>query len=206
MNIRPASEKDIPFIINAILEIEKKQDSNTYSNLFGTNLENTYRFLENIFLDQENVGTEISLNTFIICEIDSKPVGCCALIFTNNEYYLNKAETFPIHLEKEILKTFVHNAQALPNHKYASEGKYFIEYIFVDAMFRGKGIAGKLIEHQIEKIEDEKVFINVFDNNEHALQTYIKLGFSEHCTVDIDLPDNTIYPSKKKIILWKKIH
>lgn len=205
MNIRKANISDIPFITCAILEIEKSGISNTYSNLFSVDKETAKKYLETFFLDEENLGTELSLNTFFIAEVDGETAGCCSLIFTNHDYYLNKGEIYPIHLKPDHLNHFIENAKTLPDHKKASENKCFVEYIFVDEKFRRKGIAGKLIQYQIDTIQETDIYINVFDNNTNAYSTYKNLGFCEYQTVNIDTLQNKIYPSIKKIILTRKI-
>lgn len=205
MNIRKAQKTDIPFIIKAILKIEKSGDSNTFNKLFGTPTETTSKYLQQFFEDEENLDTEFSLNTFLIAEKSGEAAGCCALMFTDRNYYLNKSELFPIHLEPEVLNHFTKIAQSLPNHREVSENKHFIEYIFVDEKFRRQGIAELLIEEAMKKIP-EIAYINVMADNEPVINYYKKLGFSDFCKTEIDTPENKIYPSREKVILSKKIN
>lgn len=205
MNIRSAQKSDISFIVDAIMEIEKRADANTYSNLFSVDHETAKNYLHRFFLDQENLGTELSLNTFIIAEINGEQAGCSALIFTDHDYYISKSEVFPIHLKTEDLQQFLENARMLPDHKKESQKKYFVEYVFVNEKFRGKGIAAKMIEYHIAKIADLEIFINVFENNEGAYKTYKKLGFSDFQKIKIDTVENKIYPAEYKIMMSRKI-
>ena len=113
MKIRRAFKSDIPFIVNAILEIEKTENLNTYSNLFSVDNQTAFNYLEQIFLDDENLHTELSLNTFTVAEIDGILAGCCSHIFTDQEYYLNKSEIFPVHLNNPDRQNFIKNALTL---------------------------------------------------------------------------------------------
>lgn len=205
MIIRKVTETDIPFLIRAILAIENTGDSNTFSNMFETNNQTTYDYLKHFFLDEENFNTELSLNVYSVAEIDSEVIGCCALIHTDSNYYQNKSELFPIHLKTEHLNSFIKNVKYLPDTKNYSENKYFIENIFVDNNFRGRGIAKSLIEYQLKKIQADKAYLNVLQNNINALKYYKKLGFQECFTFNIDNPENKIYPCIQKTILYKNL-
>lgn len=205
MIIRDARKEDIPFIINAILEIEKTENSNSYNNLFDTETEETKEILTSIFNDDENFDTELSLNTFSIAEIDGENAGCCAKIFTNQNYYRNKGELFPIHLVQNVLNNFIKNAQSLPDSRTTGENKNFIEYIFVSNNYRKKGVAEALITRVLEKIDSEKVYINVFKNNKYAVEYYLKLGFEKFKEIEIDQKPAKFYPSSEKLILEKKL-
>lgn len=205
MKIRKAFKSDIPFIVNAILEIEKTENLNTYSNLFSVDNQTAFNYLEQIFLDDENLHTELSLNTFSVAEIDGILAGCCSHIFTDQEYYLNKSEIFPVHLNNPDLQNFMKNALTLPNQKSASEKKHFVEYIFVSEKYRRMGIAEKMINYQMEIISANIIYINVMSNNNVAVKYYKKLGFKEDCKVTIDTLENKIFPCAEKIILFKTI-
>lgn len=204
MKLRKANIKDIPFIVDGILEIERvSEKTNTYSNLFGSTWEESQQYLKEFFLDQENFDTELSLNTYIIAEIDGQAAGCCALIYTNKEYGLNKSELFPIHLNPEHLKNFIEKSQKLPKSNNITKNKHYIEYIYVNQKFRKKGIAKKMIEHQANKLPHQKHYINVLSHNLSALHYYKNLGYLLFSEIQIDHPENNIYPAISKIILSK---
>lgn len=204
--IRAAKKEDIPFIIDGILEIEKTENGNSYNNLFGTATEETKEILTSIFNDEENFDTELSLNTFSIAEIDSEIAGFCSRILTNQDYYRNKGELFPIHLGSKALNTFVKNVQSLPDSRAISENKNFVEYVFVSKNFRKRGVAEALINNALEKFDSIKVYINVFNNNKYAIEYYRKLGFEKFEKVKIDDNPAKIYPSAEKLIMEKSIN
>lgn len=206
MMLRDAKKEDIPFIIDGILEIEKTENSNSYNNLFGTDTEETKKILSAFFNDEENFDTELSLNSFAVAEIDGEIAGCCSKIFTNQDYYRNKGELFPIHLSSDVLKIFMNNAQTVPDSRAISENKSFVEYIFVSKFFRKKGVAEALIQKSIEKINSEIVYINVFSTNDYAIEYYCKLGFEKFKEVKIDENPPRFYPSAEKLIMVKKIN
>ncbi|WP_261510883.1 GNAT family N-acetyltransferase [Chryseobacterium paludis] len=207
ISIRKAIKADIPLIIKGILAIEtnSKSLSDTYSNLFETDLSTTKEYLSQFFLDEENFDTELSLNSYIIAEVDGKAAGCCALIFTDKNYYQNKSELFPIHLRSEHLNSFINNVKNLPETKTYSENKYLIQYVFVDDDYRNRGIAEYLLKHVISQMEPQAndLYIDVLDSSPHLIKYYAKFGFGEYKTINIDTSDHKIYPSVQKIILRK---
>ena len=203
MKIRKAVESDIPFIVDAILEIEKSGDSNTYNNLFSTDTATTKNYLRNILKDEENLDTELSLNTFYVVEIEHNVVGCCSHIYTSKQYYVNKGETFSFHLDPNHLTNFVNNAKDLPSQEI-SHDKHFIEYVLIAEEQRGKGLVGKLMQYVIDEIKINPLYINIFSNNDVACKAYEKLGFQKYLEVDLDTSENKIYPSLTKIIMIKE--
>lgn len=206
MIIRKATEADIPFIIKGILAIENTGASDTFSNMFETDPQTTYRYLEQFFSDKENFDTEFSLNSYTVAEFDGEVAGCCALIYTDSAYYQNKGELFPIHLTREHLSSFIKNVKALPDIRNFSENKYFLEYLFVDDRFRGKGIAEQLIKHLAAEVKDEdQLYLDVLESSPHLIRYYDKFGFREYKTFDIDTPENKIYPCVQKTILCKEL-
>ncbi|MCY0969576.1 GNAT family N-acetyltransferase [Chryseobacterium wangxinyae] len=205
MIIRKATYEDIPFLIKGILAIENTGNSNTFSNMFETDYQTTYNYLKQFFLDEENLNTELSLNVYSVAEVEGETSGFCALIHTDSNYYQNKSELFPIHLKTEHLNSFIKNVRCLPDTKNHSENKFFIENIFVNENFRGRGIGKSLIEYQLREIQADKAYLNVLQNNIKALRYYKKLDFQEYLIFSIDNPENKIYPSTQKIILYKNL-
>ncbi|MDC8106311.1 GNAT family N-acetyltransferase [Chryseobacterium sp. PTM-20240506] len=209
ISIRKATKDDIPLIIKGILAIESHPISlsDTYSNIFGSDIDTTKEYLNQFFLDDENFDTELSLNTYTIAEVDGIAAGCCALILTNVNYYQNKSELFPIHLKGDHLSSFIHKAKNLPETKSYSENKYLIQYVFVDDLFRGKGVAEFLLKHIISEMKNltDELYIDVLESSPHLIQYYAKFGFSKYETMEIDTQENKVYPSIKKVILKKNL-
>lgn len=207
MIIRKATKEDIPFIIKGILTIENTGETNTFSNIFETDNLTTFHYLEQFFLDDENFDTEFSLNTYTIAEIDRLPAGCCALIYTDSNYYQYKGELFPIHLKAEHLNTFIKNAKILPDIRTYQENKKFLEYLFVDDQFRGKSVADQLINHlaaEAKKTNNE-LYLDVLESSPYLFKYYDKFGFKPTETFDIDTAENKIYPCIKKTLLCKRL-
>ncbi|MDR6405369.1 MULTISPECIES: GNAT family N-acetyltransferase [Chryseobacterium] len=205
MIIRPATKIDIPFIVDAIINIERTGNTDTFSNLFGTDEVTTRYYLEQFLLDDESLNTEFSLNTYSIVEIDGENAGCCCLFYTDSEYYQNKSELFPIHLKKEHLQKFVENAKALPDTKQYSTHKYFLEYLYVDDKFRGKGVSKVILEYLFAKTD--VLYLIPLVNNTFAIDYYRRFGFVEDeniKTFPIDTLENKIYPGTHKIMLYKR--
>ncbi|SDL85711.1 GNAT family N-acetyltransferase [Chryseobacterium taihuense] len=204
MNIRKADKTDIPFIVNAIVEIESFSGTNTFNNLFGTNTETTKKYLEMFLNDEENFDTEFSLNTYSVVEFDNQRAACCSIFFTDSGYYQSKSELFPIHLEKQHLDEFIKNAKSLPETKKISANKYFLEYLFVAHEFRSKGISKPLIEHLVS--QTNRMYLIPLENNHFAIEYYRRLGFKDAEEVKrfpIHMPENPIYPYSHKIMLYR---
>lgn len=204
MNIRKATKSDIPFIVNAIIEIESFDGANTFNNLFGTETEQTKKYLEAFLSDEENLGNEFALNTYSIVEIEGENAACCSLFFTNSEYYQSKSELFPIHLEKNHLHHFFENVKNLPDNKKILTHKNFLEYVFVAKNFRNKGISKPMIEHHLSQVD--RLYLVALANNIFAIDYYKRFGFivdEETPTFPIDTAKNLIYPDSKKVMLYK---
>lgn len=204
MNIRKATKSDIPFIVNAIIEIESFDDTNTFNNLFGTETAQTKKYLEAFLSDEENLGNEFALNTYSIVEIEGENAACCSLFFTDSEYYQSKSELFPIHLEKNHLHHFFENVKNLPDNKKILTHKNFLEYVFVAKDFRNKGISKPLIEHHLSQVD--RLYLVALANNIFAIDYYKRFGFildKETPTFSIETGKNSIYPDSKKVMLYK---
>jgi ribosomal protein S18 acetylase RimI-like enzyme len=204
MIIRNAKKEDIPFIVNAIIEIEKFSDTNTFNNLFGSDTETTKKYIEEFLNDDENFDTEFSLNTYSIVELDGETAACCCLFYTNFDYYQNKSELFPIHLNKLHLGKFLENAKSLPDTKKISTNKYFLEYLFVDPKVRSRGISKPLIEYL--RNQTDRLYLIPLATNTYAIDYYKRMGFVEDESVKIfpiDRAENPIYPHSHKIMLYK---
>ena len=204
MNIRKAKKSHIPFIVNAIIEIESFDNTNTFNNLFGTNTEQTKKYLEAFLSDEENLGNEFALNTYSVVEIEGENAACSSLFFTDSEYYQSKSELFPIHLEKNHLHHFFENVKDLPDNKKILTHKNFLEYIFVAKDFRNKGISKPMIEHHISQVD--RLYILALENNTFAVEFYKRFGFvldEENQSFLIDTAENSIYPDTKKVMLYK---
>ena len=202
MNIRKATKKDIPFIVNAILEIESFGDTNTFNNLFGSNTDETTKYLKAFLSDAENFGNEFSLDTYFIAEVDQEIAACCALFCTDSAYYQSKSELFPIHLKPDHLNIFFENVKRLPDNKKILEHKNYIEYLFVAKRFRNRGISRPLIEKMISKVD--RLYILALENNTFAVEYYKKLGFIPETGIEsfeIDNPENSIYAGSRKVII-----
>lgn len=204
MNFRKAELKDVPALVNAIIEIEKTEKSDTFSNLFGTNINQTKEYLTSFFLDSENFGNEFSIDTYIIAEIDNEYAGSCSLIYTNNEYHINRSDLFLIHLKKEHLDLFANNIKNLP-HSKDTLNMYFTEYIFVDKNHRRKNVTKNMIDEVIKNNKLKEVYVNVLQNNIAAIETYKKIDFHYYLNIEIDNHENKIFPCKIKNVMRRDI-
>jgi len=55
----------------------------------------------------------------------------------------------------------------------------YIEFVAVDALARGQGLSGKLMQHIIQNTAHTRYILDVRSDNTPAVKTYQKLGFTE---------------------------
>jgi len=139
-----------------------------------------------------------------ICKDKAKLARALAHAFVLDEFYLavqgNEIASFiartngkpPIKLDKKILRMemgFFHGSftyfilnKTLANHKYPFEihqNMGVIEFVATAANFRGKGIAGQLMEFVMDAKHYDKFVLEVADTNTSAIKLYTRLGFVE---------------------------
>ena len=80
--------------------------------------------------------------------------------------------------ENNIIKGYIYLKQMINNNKKG----YLIDGLYVEELYRNKGIASKLIEKALNITKDngiEVLEINVMSQNKKAIKLYKKYGFNE---------------------------
>ena len=80
--------------------------------------------------------------------------------------------------ENNIIKGYIYLKQIINNNKKG----YLIDGLYVEELYRNKGIASKLIEKALNITKDngiEVLEINVMSQNKKAIKLYKKYGFNE---------------------------
>ena len=121
-------------------------------------------------------------STYVV-EID-KP----AIFFEN---CLSSSTVFGAYHKNKIigLATFTQEAGIKFSHKA------HLSSVFIEPEFRGRGVAGQLLEEVLEysKKQVEQILLTVADDNKPAIHLYEKLGFQTYGIEAKALKDNGVY-------------
>src|SRR5487761_2666622 len=72
--IRGAAIRDVAFLVETIIEAEKSgTDVLSYSTVFGLTEDDSRKYIAEMLLEEVD-GCEISISSFMVAEIDGKPV------------------------------------------------------------------------------------------------------------------------------------
>jgi ribosomal protein S18 acetylase RimI-like enzyme len=185
--IRSAVVTDNIFIVEAIIAAEKSGSEKLgLSTLFNIP-EPEIKKLLMCCLDEESSGCEFSLNSFLIAEYSGKPVAAVAgwienfnsnissrTIKTNLIHFVFPKENILIaHSNSDIAKDILISRE---------KNTLQIEYVYTHNEYRGKELAGRLINKHIAISRAKypglaKVQVQVFNNNQSAKKVYEKYGF-----------------------------
>ncbi|MDD5571070.1 MAG: GNAT family N-acetyltransferase [Bacteroidales bacterium] len=211
ITIRRAEEKDIDFLIKAIIEAEKSgTDKISYCNIFKVNETELKNILKEILLEDIE-GQELCISGFLIAEVNEKYAGAiCSWIECENEVQskIIKANILFHYLGKERCDNAAATFGFLENiHIEREKSCLQIESVYVENEFRGMGICNKLIKEHVKKHSGKnssfkKVQIILAKTNDNAYKAYKKIGFE---IVKEKFSDNTeilsILPSNRMILM-----
>jgi len=212
-SFRPATLKDIDFIVNTIIEAEKSgTDKLGLATLFNLTEDNVREYLHQI-LEEEIDGCEFSISSFLVAEYRGK---CVAAVGGWKEG--DNEDELPSAILKANLLGYILPHESIAFTKKQADiikgiqiervwGSYQIEYVYVDNNHRGQNLAGKLINLHIEKSQNCKnIYVQTFSNNNAAIHTYKKMGFiidqiytSDNSEIEYYLPYNQKLLMKKTI-------
>lgn len=184
--IRKAEVKDVPFLVQTILEAEKAgTDKLTYSTVFGLDLSDVQKYLAEI-LNEEIDGCELSVSSFLVAEKENKAVaalsawiegynGLPSAIIKGNllHYILPKGCIQRASLLNPILSDL---------HLDCTDNSIQIGAGFVDERHRGKKLLGLLNFEIIRMLvtrhpEVNEIYAQIFSCNIPSIRTYEKAGF-----------------------------
>lgn len=206
-HIRPATMKDIPFLVEAIVSAEK---SNTprmgLATLFGQTEEET-RSLIAAMLEEEVDGCEFSVSSYLIAEVEGKPAAAVAgwiegaeddmpsgLLKANLIGYTFPAERVAALREKGPIISGIQ----IDREKDAMQ----IEYVHTDPAHRGRGLAAALIQAHLVKAGPRKAQVQAFADNRVAIGLYERLGFAVSRTFASTHPETIRYmPHTEKVLM-----
>jgi len=211
--IRKATTKDIPFLVDTIIEAEKSgTEILSYSTVFGLTELEVKNYLKQM-LAEEVENSELSVSSFLVAEKDGV---VAAALSAWIEGFGGMSSSM---LKGNLLKYF------LPKQCFERAAKInnvirdvHIEYIpnsiqigagYVAKEFRRNGLLGilnkELIESLANTINGEKViYAQIFPLNLPSMKTYEKAGFDIILTKKSNNEEILKYlPSNEKILLKK---
>jgi len=185
--IRKAFVTDNSFIVETMIAAEKSgTEKFGLSTLFNIYEPEIKKLLMRC-LNEESSGCEFSLSSFLIAEYSGKPVAAAAgwieKFETNNSSRTIKTNLMHFVFPKENILIAHSNSDIAKDLLIEREKNTLqIEYVYTHNKYRGKGLAGRLINQHITISRDKypgltKAQIQVFNNNQSAKRGYEKSGF-----------------------------
>lgn len=185
LTFRKALESDKNFIIEGIIEAEKSgTEKLLYTTLFGLSEEETIELIAHI-MDEEIEGQEWCLKHFIIAEVDGKAAASLCIWVEGSHGMgsgLLKAQAMAYFLDNKW-NSAAEKLELLAKMQLPRLNGYAqLECIYTHRAFRGKGLAGKLIEFAVNEHKKNEPHIpgceiQLLGNNAAAFRSYTKCGF-----------------------------
>lgn len=215
-NIREATENDIPFLVDIIIEAEKSGTHKlSYNTIFGLSEDETRKYIADM-LSEEIDGCELSVSSFLIAEKDNiRVAGVGAWIegFEGVSSNILKRNLITYTLPKACFEKAI-QASVIVRDLYLEEKTNTIQIgmVYVSPLHRGNNLSYLLIEEQINrflKIKPDitELEVQVFANNVAAIKAYkkskfeiVKESLSKHEDALLYFPDN------KKILMNRIIN
>lgn len=206
-HIRPATAKDIPFLVEAIVSAEKSNSPHFgLATLFGQSEDET-RALITAMLEEEVDGCEFSVSSFLIAEVEGKPATAVAGWIEGAEddmpSGLLKANLIGFTFPPERVAALREKAAIISGIQIDREKDALqIEYVHTDPMHRGKGMAASLIKAHLAKAGTRKAQVQAFADNRVAIGLYERLGFAITRTFTSTHPETIRYmPHNAKVLM-----
>jgi len=193
MKIRKAETKDLPFIVECILESEKSGgDIFPYSAAFGVSISLFSQILLDVF-DEEVNDQPWCLDHWFIAESNDGEAAAGLSAWEEG-----KGGVSSDFLKAQMLNYFLKNEweQSQENLKVLSsvtiprKPQYVqLEHLYTHPLYRGKGYMKNLIQEAFNSFGNKYFEIQVLESNKHAVSLYEYIGFSVHerqCNGDIE--------------------
>ncbi len=185
--IRKATETDIPFLIETIIQAEKSgTDKLGLATLFDLS-EDEVRSNLTAILEEEMEGCEFSVTSFLVAEYEGETV---AAVGGWIEAFEGATASATLRANLILFTISTAAREAIQRNKKYVENLNFdrepdtlqIEYVYVASAHRGQQLAGQLIAAHIKHARQifpsiKKAQVQIFGNNEKAEKAYQKIGF-----------------------------
>lgn len=213
--IRQASVSDIPFLVETIIEAEKAGTNIlTWTTIFGLSEIESKKYISDMLLEEID-GCELSVSSFLVAEIDGKPVAALSA-WVEGADNSSSAQLKGNLLSYVLPKECIERAMAI----HAITKDLSIDYIpgsiqkgagYVVKDFRHKNLFGILNEEMTSRLlkshpEISQIYTQVFGCNIAAIRANEKAGFKIVKTKESANMEVLNYlPSNKKHLLLKEL-
>lgn len=214
MVFRNAEKRDIPFIVETIIEAEKSGTSIlTYSTIMGFSEAEASEILVSI-LKEALEPCELSLQSFFVAELNNTLAGACSLWLESESEMpsgLIKANALRSFL-KEVNYSHMYNARLITQSMQIPHtgGCFQVGVVYTKQEFRGMGVASRLIDFALSRLKGAGLIadlaeVQVFANNTAAIKAYEKLGFRTSFIKEGVPEASEYFPSNKKHLMTLNI-
>lgn len=210
---RNATVKDIPFLVETIIEAEKSGTSIlSYCTIFGLTEQETEMYLSKM-LEEEIDGCELSISSFFIAEEQESIAGAVAVWLEGSEGISStilKGNLLNYTLPKPNMEIALKKAAIIKEaHIEYQNGTLQLGLVYVSNTYRGQNLAGKMIEYAISNYRNKypeifEMHVQVFGNNIPAIKSYKKVGFEIVKSKESLNPEiNKLLPYSTKVLMKK---
>jgi len=206
MKIRRATDTDIPFLVEALIESEASGTQNvSYRTIFSLNDHELKDLLKSI-LSEAIEGCGWSPAEFLVAEEDREAIACCAAWIEGAgglSSTIIKSQLLIEFLGKERWDDSRDNLNAASQINIKrTPGVLQIESVYTSPRYRGKGLSGALIREHLSPDTTtvaSSAEIQVMKNNAIAIKAYERAGFTvkdEKYSPNVKLRDLLPYHTK----------
>jgi amino acid adenylation domain-containing protein len=215
--LRQATMADLNFLIEVIIAAEKGNSAVMgMAQLTGTPETEISSVIKRLF-EEEIEGCEFFAEGFTIAELAGEPVAALSTWIEGSNPFdqpsaVLKSNLFAFVLGSDKMAKLIQHKTLLEKLRLIrTKGSHQVEYIYVKEGHRGKNLVEKMIAHSLDVHRAQGYYpteseLEVFSNNNRAIQSYNKLGYTmrrkAHCEPEDAL---NILPFYEKIQLYKKI-
>jgi ribosomal protein S18 acetylase RimI-like enzyme len=213
--IREATTKDVPFLVETIIEAEKSgTDKLSYSTIFGLSEGEAREYIADMLLEEVD-GCELSISSFIIIEKNGQ-IAAAAAAWIEGINGIPSTVLKGNLLNYTLPKEYIVRALSI-NHilrdlhiEYISE-TIQLGLVYVSTDFRGLNLVSLLIDEQVLRLRKVKpnitaMYVQVFGNNFPAIKAYERANFKAVMTKESSSEEIIQYlPSNKKTLMKKEL-
>jgi ribosomal protein S18 acetylase RimI-like enzyme len=214
-SIRNATVRDVPFLVDTIIEAEKSgTDKLSYSTVFGLTEEASRKYIVDMLLEEVD-GCELSISSFSIAEKSGQIAASVAAWIEGIQGMPStvlKGNLLNYTLPKECLeKGMLLNLMLKDLHLEYKNETMQLGLVYVATAFRGLNLASLLIDAKIKQLLQinpniTEMHVQVFGNNLPAIRAYEKAGFKVLMVKESSNKEILHYlPSNKKLLMSKEI-
>lgn len=211
LSVREAEEKDIDFIIEAIIAAEKSgSEVVTSCNLFALDEKQFTDVLRNV-LSQNMPGYDYFLSGFLIAEKNGEYIGALGSWIESAGGVpsgIIKASCLFPYLEKEKMKLISKNSSVIKGLTIArEEGTLQLEHGYTREKYRRHGVFTELIKQNIKRNisvnkDISKVQGILFKENYKSFQAHLKFGYKVVEEKKVDDPEIfKFFPYNSKVMM-----